>query len=160
MHTSTFRRRRCSRRLRRNTGTFYSALSPFSALTCSRLRSYITYDGSASLMTEASHMGEQLRLQLQELVSVAGVRVVSFGLSDLAYAPEIAAAMLVRQQAQATLDARKLITAGAVGVACDALDELAARGRTVAPDDASRFLSSLVMVIAAERAPQPTIEVL
>lgn len=120
---------------------------------------YITYDGSPSLMTEAAHMGEQLRLQLQELVAVAGVRVVSFGLSDLAYAPEIAGAMLVRQQAQATLDARKLITGGAVGIACDALDELAVRGRQVAPADASRFVSNLVMIIAAERAPMPTIEV-
>jgi hypothetical protein len=120
---------------------------------------YITFDGSPSLMTEAAHLGEQLRLQLQALVVVAGVRVVSFSLSDLAYAPEIAAAMLVRQQAQATVDARKLITSGAVGIACEALEDLAARGRQVAPGDASRFVANLVMVIASERAPRPMIEV-
>jgi regulator of protease activity HflC (stomatin/prohibitin superfamily) len=119
---------------------------------------YITYDGTPSLITEASHLGADLRQQLQAMVTVAGVEVVSFMLSDLAYAPEIAAAMLVRQQAQATVDARKMVVAGAVGIACDAVDELVARGKPVPPAEAGRFVSSLVLVIAGDKAPTPTIE--
>ncbi len=61
---------------------------------------YITYDGSPSLITEQAHLGESLRELLQESVAVAGVQVVSFALSDLSFAPEIAAQMLIRQQAQ------------------------------------------------------------
>ena len=119
---------------------------------------YITYDNTASLITEQAHLGEHLRSHLQQLVSVGGVEVVTFQLSDLAYAPEIASAMLVRQQAQATLDARKMIVSGAVGIACDALAELAARGKPIAPAEASKFVSNLVVVLCGEKAPTPTIE--
>lgn len=120
---------------------------------------YITYDGSPSLVTEQSHLGDLLRSQLQEAVDPAGVEIVSFMLSDLAYAPEIATAMLQRQQAAATVDARKLVVQGAVGIACDALKELSTRGSPVAAADTSRFVSNLVMVICAERQPVPTIEI-
>jgi len=119
---------------------------------------YITYDGSPSLLTEQSHLGEQLRSQLQMQCAVAGVDIVSFNLSDLAYAPEIASQMLVRQQAQATVDARKTIVSGAVAIACDALDELAQRGKTVTPSDASKFLTNLVLVVTGEKAPTPVID--
>ena len=119
---------------------------------------YITYDGTPSLITEQAHLGESLRALLQECVDVAGVQVVSFALSDLSFAPEIAAQMLIRQQAQATIDARKMIVAGAVGIACDAVEELAGRGKPVAPAEASRFISNLVLVICGEKAPTPTIE--
>jgi hypothetical protein len=90
--------------------------------------------------------------------AVAGVDLVSFNLSDLAYAPELASQMLVRQQAQATVDARKTIVSGAVAIACDALDELAQRGKTVTPSDASKFLTNLVLVVTGEKAPTPVID--
>ena len=67
---------------------------------CSRFP-YITYDGSASLMTEQASLGGQLAMMLQEKVDVAGVHVLSFELVDLSYSAEIAPQMLVRQQAQA-----------------------------------------------------------
>ena len=120
---------------------------------------YITYDGSPSLITEQAHLGEMLRAELQVMVDVAGVAVESFMLSDLAYAKEIAAQMLVRQQAQATIDARKMIVSGAVGIACDALAELQERGKPVGAADQGKFVSNLVMVICAEKSPVPMIEV-
>lgn len=83
--------------------------------------------------------------------------MVAFSLNDLSYAPEIASLMLVRQQASATVDARKMIVTGAVSIACDALDGLAARGKTVKAEDQSRFLSNLVLVIASESKPLPTL---
>jgi regulator of protease activity HflC (stomatin/prohibitin superfamily) len=108
---------------------------------CSQYK-YISYDGSPSLITEQAHLGDMLRLQLQETVNVCGVAVESFMLSDLAYAKEIAAAMLVRQQAQATIDARKMIVSGAVGIAVDALQELADKGKPISPAESSKFVSS------------------
>lgn len=143
---------------------------------------YITYDGSPSLITEQAHLGEMLRAELQVMVDVAGVAVESFMLSDLAYAKEIAAQMLVRQQcvplcasavgrtltdsalrcvprAQATIDARKMIVSGAVGIACDALAELQERGKPVNAAEQGKFVSNLVMVICAEKSPVPMIEV-
>ena len=119
---------------------------------------YITYDGSPSLLTEQSHLGDQLRGQMQEQCSVSGVEIISFMLSDLAYAPEIASQMLVRQQAQAMVDARKTIVSGAVSIACDALDELAQRGKKVTETDASKFLTNLVLVVTGEKAPTPVID--
>ena len=72
---------------------------------------------------------------------------------------EIAAQMLVRQQAQATIDARKMIVTGAVGIACDALAELTERGKPISAAESGKFVSNLVMVICAEKGPTPTIEV-
>ncbi len=51
-----------------------------------------------------------------------------------------------------------MIVSGAVGIACDAVDELAGRGKPVAPAESSRFISNLVLVICGEKAPTPTIE--
>ena len=117
---------------------------------------YITYDGSPSLITEAAHLGEALRAQLGAAVAVAGVEVVTFMLSDLAYAAEIAPQMLVRQQAQAVIDARKLIVGGAVAIAVDAVSLLAQMGKPVAPAEESRFLANLVLVICSEKSPVQT----
>jgi len=126
--------------------------------SCGQYR-YITYDGSPSLMSEQAHLGETLRSSLQFFCDCAGVEVVSFSISDLSYAPEIASQMLVRQQAQATVDARKMIVTGAVGIACDALTELADRGKPIPPTDQSKFVSNLVMVICGEARPMPTINI-
>jgi hypothetical protein len=65
---------------------------------------------------------------LGKRVDVAGVLIESFELTDLAYASEIAQSMLVRQQAEAKLDARKIIVEGAVDIAVNALEGLQKRG--------------------------------
>ena len=74
------------------------------------------------------------------MMLLAGVEVVSFMLTDLAYAPEIAGQMLVRQQAQAVLDARKLIVHGATEIAVDALNSLESRGKAVPGPEQSHFV--------------------
>jgi len=70
--------------------------------------------GEPSLQTEGAHIADMLIAQLQKRVSVAGAKILSFDLVDLSYAPEIASGMLVRQQAAALVDARKLIVQAAV----------------------------------------------
>ena len=125
---------------------------------CSRY-AYVTYDSSPSLMTEQAALGAQLAQLLQEKVDIAGVHVVSFELADLAYAPEIAPQMLVRQQAQAIVDARKTIVAGAVGIVSDALGSLRDSGLEVERGDPqTRLVSNLLTVICSEKSPVPTID--
>ena len=81
-----------------------------------------------------------------------------YGKSYLAYAPEIAAAMLQRQQATAIVDARKMIVDGAVGMVEMALDRLQEKG-TVALDDVQRatLVSNLLVVLCGNRDVQPVI---
>jgi hypothetical protein len=124
---------------------------------CSRCP-YVTYDGSPSLITEQVALGGQLASLLQEKVEIAGVHVISFELADLAYSAEIAPQMLVRQQAQAIIDARKTIVAGAVGIVSDAMGSLAERGLEVAKADQPRLIANLMTVICSEKSPVPTIE--
>lgn len=123
---------------------------------------YISYDGAPSLVTEAAQLAERLRGELQAALRCAGVHVVSFQLSDLAYAPEIAQAMLVRQQAQAVLDARRTIVAGAVGIVADALRALEAQGAGVGDGDAqparARLVTNLLTVLCSERGAQPVLD--
>ena len=124
---------------------------------CSRYP-YITYDGSPSLMTEQASLGGQLAQLLQEKVDVAGVHVLSYELVDLSYSAEIAPQMLVRQQAQAIVDARKTIVAGAVGIVGDALESLRERGVEVGATDQPRFVGNLMTVLCSEKSPVPTID--
>lgn len=121
---------------------------------------YVTYDGSPSLITEQAALGGQLAQLLEEKVEVAGVHVISFELSDLAYASEIAPQMLVRQQAQAIVDARKTIVAGSVGIVSDALAALNERGYGVGADAQAqgRLIGNLMTVLCSEKSPVPTID--
>ena len=125
--------------------------------TCSRFP-YVTYDGTPSLIKEQVAMGSQLATLLQEKTDVAGVHVISFELTDLAYAQEIAPQMLVRQQAQAIVDARKTIVAGAVGIVSDALEGLKERGLEVERSEQPKLIANLMTVICSEKSPVPTID--
>jgi SPFH domain / Band 7 family len=119
---------------------------------------YVTYDGSPSLMTEQAALNGQLTALLQEKTAVAGVSVISFELADLAYADSIAPQMLVRQQAQAILDARKTIVAGAVGIVADALEGLKDRGHEVVGEESKqRIVGNLMTVLCSEKSPVPTV---
>jgi hypothetical protein len=124
---------------------------------CSRCP-YVTYDGSPSLMSEQVALGAQLASLLQEKVDCAGVHVISFELADLSYSSEIAPQMLVRQQAQAIVDARKTIVAGAVGIVSDALSSLKDKGLEVEKGDQAKLIGNLMTVICSEKSPVPTID--
>ncbi len=124
---------------------------------CSRCP-YVTYDGSPSLISEQVALGGQLATLLQEKVDPAGVHVISFELADLAYSAEIAPQMLVRQQAQAIIDARKTIVSGAVGIVSDALASLSDKGLAVDKADQARLVGNLMTVICSEKSPVPTID--
>lgn len=110
----------------------------------------------ASLKSEADEIGQEMVRTLQQKVAVAGAQVLSFELSDLAYAPEIAPAMLIRQQAQALVGARRTIVEGAVEIVHDAMNLLLERGVVLPQPDRARLVSNLLTVICGEARVQPT----
>ena len=103
-------------------------------------------------------VGVELRKELQERLAVAGITVDECGFTHLAYAQEIAGAMLRRQQAQAVVAARKTLVEGAVGMVEMALEMLSAKN-VVELDDERRaaMVSNLMVVLCGERDTQPVV---
>ncbi|HEY6798200.1 MAG TPA: SPFH domain-containing protein [Kineosporiaceae bacterium] len=123
-------------------------------------RSY-PYDGPEtveSLRASTDIISEQLAREVAERVTVAGVEVIEVRISHLAYAPEIAQAMLQRQQASAVVAARSRIVEGAVGMVQMALAELARQG-VVDLDEERRaaMVSNLLVVLCGEARPTPVV---
>lgn len=116
---------------------------------------YESEDGH-NLKAEAQAIGQEMVRLLQSKVDAAGTTVLSFELSDLSYAPEIAQSMLVRQQAQALVGARKIVVEGAVEIVYEAIVQLGHKGLELPPDERSRLVSNLLTVICGESKVQPT----
>jgi regulator of protease activity HflC (stomatin/prohibitin superfamily) len=125
------------------------------------LASSYPYDASEdelSLRGATDAINQHLQRELQERLSRAGVQVQEARFSHLAYAPEIAGAMLQRQQASAIIAARKKIVEGAVGMVEDALRML--REMQVVDLDEERkaaMVSNLLVVLCSERSAQPVL---
>jgi regulator of protease activity HflC (stomatin/prohibitin superfamily) len=120
---------------------------------------YDTHDDSQmSLRSHTAAVAEHLKKEIQERLSRAGVEVIESRISHLAYAPEIAASMLQRQQAGAIIAARQRIVEGAVGMVEMALDMLSRRD-IVSLDDERKaaMVSNLLVVLCGERAAQPIV---
>ncbi|MBY0568417.1 MAG: SPFH domain-containing protein [Hyphomonadaceae bacterium] len=126
------------------------------------IASHFSYDHAEheepTLRGDADQVSTLLREKLQERVSVAGVVIDETKLSHLAYAPEIASAMLRRQQAEAVLAARRFIVQGAVEMVEHALQQLSERD-VVQLDDERRatMVSNLLVVLCGDRDAQPVV---
>ena len=121
-----------------------------------------TYDshkeGQVSLRGNTSLVAEKLQKEVQARLEVAGVEILEARISHLAYAPEIAAAMLQRQQATAIIAARKKIVEGAVGMVEMALDSLAAKNVLELDNERkASMVSNLLVVLCGDRATQPVV---
>ncbi|HEY9059882.1 MAG TPA: SPFH domain-containing protein [Pseudobacteroides sp.] len=111
-----------------------------------------------SLRGSADEVSESLKNELQERLGKAGVIVEEARLSHLAYSPEIAAAMLQRQQASAIIAARQKIVEGAVGMVRMALDKLNEDGIVELDEERkAAMVSNLLVVLCGERSTQPVI---
>lgn len=111
-----------------------------------------------TLRSNANEIAQQLKQEVHARLQKAGVEVLEARLSHLAYAPEIAQAMLQRQQASAVLSARKIIVQGAVGIVQAALEQL--KAHDVVELDAERkaaMVSNLLVVLCGEGKTQPVI---
>jgi regulator of protease activity HflC (stomatin/prohibitin superfamily) len=114
--------------------------------------------GQLSLRSHASEISQHLRDELQERLADAGVQVLDARISHLAYAPEIAQAMLQRQQANAVVAARTRIVAGAVGMVELALAELQKNGVVHLDEERkAQMVSNLLVVLCGERGTQPIV---
>lgn len=115
-------------------------------------------DHELTLRADAEEVAAKLREELVGRVAVAGVAVDEARIAHLAYAPEIAGAMLRRQQAEAILSARRLIVQGAVGMVESALNDLGER-RVVNLDEERKaaMVSNLLVVLCADREAQPVV---
>lgn len=119
---------------------------------------YDSDDHEVSLRGSTMEVSDQLKQDIQERLDKAGVEVMEARISHLAYAPEIAAAMLQRQQAQAVVAARTKIVEGAVGMVQMALDHLA-KDQIVELDEERKaaMVSNLLVVLCSDRHTQPVV---
>lgn len=115
-------------------------------------------DGQLSLRSHANEISLHLKQELQERLADAGVDIIDARISHLAYAPEIAQAMLQRQQANAVIAARTRIVAGAVGMVEMALAELQKNGVVQLDEERkAQMVSNLLVVLCGERGTQPIV---
>jgi len=115
-------------------------------------------EGHLSLRGSTAEVAKDLQQEIQERLAKAGVEVIEARLSHLAYAPEIASAMLRRQQAGAIIAARQKIVEGAVGMVEMALD-LLGKSNVVTLDEERKaaMVSNLLVVLCADRETQPVV---
>lgn len=111
------------------------------------------------LKKESDDVTKAFIAELQEAVNAAGIRVLNVRLNDLTYAPEIAQAMLMRQQALALIDARKTIVEGAVEIVRDAVTRLQAAKLEVNEQERDVLVSNLLVVLCSGERPQPVLQV-
>jgi regulator of protease activity HflC (stomatin/prohibitin superfamily) len=114
--------------------------------------------GQMSLRSHIAETAAELQKEIQDRLSKAGVQVVEARISHLAYAAEIAGAMLQRQQASAIIAARQTIVEGAVSIVQMALDQLSERKVVeLDPERRAAMVSNLLVVLCGERSPQPVV---
>lgn len=117
-----------------------------------------TIETATTLRGSADIVALELQHELQQRLEIAGVEVLEARLSHLAYAQEIAAAMLQRQQAGAVIAARKLIVDGAVGMVEMALEKLAHNGVVQLDDERKAAMTgNLLVVLCGQTTPQPVV---
>ena len=125
---------------------------------------YYAYDnnsaseGELSLRSNADEINDQLEKKLSERLDMAGIEVVEARINYLAYAPEIAAVMLRRQQADAIISAREKIVEGAVSMVKMAIDQLA-ENEVVELDEERKaaMVSNLLVVLCSDESAQPVV---
>lgn len=116
------------------------------------------HEGEMALSSHTSEISVGLAAEIQERLEQAGVKVVEARISHLAYSPEIASAMLQRQQASAIVAARFKIVEGAVGMVEHALEMLAQKGMVELDNERKvAMVSNLLVVLCGDRHPQPVV---
>jgi regulator of protease activity HflC (stomatin/prohibitin superfamily) len=114
------------------------------------------HDNESSLRGSGDEIHAELQRELDQRLQMAGIEALEVRLSHLAYAPEIAGAMLQRQQAEAVLDARARIVEGAVSMVKMALDRLQQDGVVeLDKERKAQMVSSLLVVLCSDRGAQP-----
>lgn len=117
-------------------------------------------EGVLSLRGDPQQIAEKMKHEVQDRLQKAGVNVIEARISHLAYAPEIAQAMLRKQQASAVLSARRLIVQGAVDMVSDALNSLTEKHNFELDEERkAHMISNLLVVICGDQQSQPVVNV-
>jgi regulator of protease activity HflC (stomatin/prohibitin superfamily) len=115
-------------------------------------------EGEKSLSTHLGEVADRLKVEVQDRLAKAGVLVIEARITHLAYSPEIASAMLQRQQASAIIAARKKIVEGAVGMVEMALEALSKQDIVHLDEERkAAMVSNLLVVLCGDRTPQPVL---
>jgi len=117
---------------------------------------YESADGH-SLKGETTVIQEQLVNALQLRVKAVGIEVLRFSLTDLSYSSSVAGALLVKQSAEALVQARQLLVRGAVGIAHTAVERLNTDGTRLSPEEKTRLVTNLLSVVCGDSRVQPII---
>ena len=108
---------------------------------------------------DSAEISAKLKAEIQSNVKVAGINVVDAKITHLAYAPEIAIAMLQRQQAAAVIDAKKTIVEGAVGMVEMALNRLTANNIVQLDElEKAKMINNLLVTLCSNKEAQPVIK--
>lgn len=119
---------------------------------------YDSHDPARTSLRDGTEVATELTAELRDRTELAGIEVLEARITHLAYAPEIAQAMLVRQQAGQVVAARTRIVEGAVGMVQLALDRLAAEGVVELDEERkAQMVSNLLVVLCGDRAIQPVV---
>lgn len=142
---------------------FHTFMSDQAGAVIKRVSSRFPYESpdksESCLKNESDEVTKAYIAELQQAVDAAGIRVLNVKLNDLTYAPEIAQAMLMRQQALALIDARKTIVEGAVAIVHDAVAQLRAAGLEISPAQREVLISNLLVVLCSGEHAQPVLQV-
>ncbi|MER6509353.1 SPFH domain-containing protein [Nonomuraea sp. NPDC001636] len=119
---------------------------------------YDSHEPERTSLRDGAEVAGELTAELRERTELAGIEILEARITHLAYAPEIAQAMLVRQQASQVVAARTRIVEGAVGMVQLALDRLAAEGVVELDEERkAQMVSNLLVVLCGDRATQPVV---
>jgi len=139
-------------------GAFVAVQSETAIRTLASRYPYDSSDAEVSLLGNPEELATDLRQELQTRLAVAGVEILEARLTHLAYAPEIAQAMLRRQQAQAIVTARQKIVEGAVGMVRMALEQIAQAGIVEFDEERkATMVNNLMVVLTSDQATQPIV---
>lgn len=144
-----------------NYKAFISAQSDSALRNIVRMYPYdVPEDNDAqSLRGDSAEISAKLKAEIQRSVKVAGINVVDAKITHLAYAPEIAVAMLQRQQASAIVDAKKTIVEGAVGMVEMALDRLKSNDIVKLDElEKAKMINNLLVTLCSNKEAQPVIK--
>jgi regulator of protease activity HflC (stomatin/prohibitin superfamily) len=113
-----------------------------------------------SLLSDTVIIGKLMKEVLQEKMKIAGVDIIKMELMEISYHPEVAKGLLQIQQAQAKLEARKIIVEGGVGIVKDALDQLRQNEIEVSKELREKIIAKLLVVVCSEDgAPQQVLKI-
>jgi len=105
-----------------------------------------TDENGISLKNGSNEIQEEMKNDLQKMVEIAGIEVISILLNELSYSVEVASIMLKKQQAKAMVEAKQIIMEGAISLAVDTVNEIETRGITMSDNEKSKLVTNILTI--------------